>query len=66
VYSLICSAILITVIISEYSVFLNDFDKEGVVFSLIKINVLLLKNSAYFIELYSNKYGTEISEKKIY
>jgi len=25
-YSLICSAILITVIISEYSLFLSDFD----------------------------------------
>jgi len=38
-YSLICSAILITVIISEYSLFLSDF-----------ISVLSLKDSAYITE----------------
>jgi len=32
-YSLICSAIFITVIISEYSPFLSDFDEEGNTFT---------------------------------
>jgi len=35
--------------------------KRGVL-SLIRINVLSLKNSAYFTDLHNYKYSTEISE----
>jgi len=59
-YLLICSAIFITVINSEYSLFLSDFERG--VLSLIRISVLSLKDSAYFTDRYSYKYNTEINE----
>jgi len=48
-YSLIRSVILITVIISEYLLFLSDFDQEGSTFTN-QNHVLSLKDSAYFID----------------
>jgi len=55
-YSLICSATLITVIISEYSLFFSAI--------LIKKKVLWesLKDNAHFTDRYGYNYNTEISE----
>jgi len=39
--------------------------KKGGVVSLIKISVLLLKNSAYFTDWYSYKCSIEISETSL-